>query len=307
MNELLFWILVFVGVLILLIQASNWFVKASEYIGLALGVSPFVIGITIVAFGTSLPELATSIAAVYSGTSEIVIGNVIGSNIANLGFVMGCVAVFNKKWRIRQNPMDVDIPLLTAATFMLYFIIADLKVTTFEAILLLAGMAIFLGNSIASGKDSFNTEKVDFKWFQVVILVASGLVIYFSSVWTVTAIENIATLSGIGADVISLTLVAFGTSLPEVAVSIVAARRGQLEMALGNIIGSNIFNTFAVVGIPALIGSLVIPPDILTYSMPFMMAITLLFVISIASRGVNRWEGSILLLFYIVFLVGLFT
>ncbi len=306
MGELMFWIIVFVGVLALLIQASNWFIKASEYLGLSLGVSPFLIGITIVAFGTSLPELATSIAAVFAGNSEIVVGNVIGSNIANLGFVMGCVAIFNKKWRIRQNPMDVDIPLLTAATFMLYFIIYDLKVTNFEAILLLAGMGIFIGNSIASGKETISSERVRFKWFQIFILIASGVLIYFSSVWTIHAIQQIAEISGVRTDLIALSLVAFGTSLPEVAVSIVAARRGQLEMALGNIIGSNIFNTFGVMGIPALFGSLVIPPDTLTYSMPFMMAITLLFVISIASRGVNRWEGSILMLFYIVFLAGLF-
>ena len=156
--ELVAYIFLFAASLFVLVKASDWFVGSAENIGLAFGVSPFIIGVTIVAFGTSLPELAASIAAVFSGSSEIVVGNVVGSNITNILLVLGLTAVINRQIKLDFNVMDIDMPLLLGSAFLLWFVLADLQVTLVEAAILLVGMFIFLMNSIGGKRDE-NVER----------------------------------------------------------------------------------------------------------------------------------------------------
>jgi cation:H+ antiporter len=307
---LLLWSGVFIVSLAFLVKASDWFVNGAEKIGIALGIPSFIIGVTIVAVGTSLPELASSISAVNMGSSDIVAGNAIGSNITNILLVMGLVALVTKeKIEIKRNIMDVDMPMLVASALILWFVIADLKLTMLDAFILIAGMFIFLAYTFSkSGDDSeekIERQKID--WKTILMVLGSGVLIYFSANYTVNSIQHIAELLGIGTGVIALSLVALGTSLPEVLVSVTAARRGNTEIAFGNIMGSNIFNTFAVMSIPRFFGEIEIPAEIIQFSLPMMVGVTILFAIMCLSSRISRYEGMILLLFYGIFMVGLFS
>lgn len=324
MSDLLLWSIVFVVSLAALIVSADFFIKASERIGLALGVPPFVIGITLVALGTSLPELVTSIAAVLSpsNASAIVPGNVIGSNITNTGLVLGLVGILAKRIKLSFDVMRVDVPMMLGATFLLYLCIKDLDFSLFEAGLCLFGMAIYLAYVVSlSHKEEGAAESplaqellpeetespARFSWREPLILLASTAVIYFSAKYNVLSIEELAGLLGIGKEFIALTVVALGTSLPELVVSIVAVRTENAEMAVGNVLGSNIFNIFAVMGIPRLFGAITIPASMLPFSMPLLLVLTLLTVFILNDHEVNRWEGWILFLFYVLFIVNLAT
>ncbi|WP_235297207.1 calcium/sodium antiporter [Portibacter marinus] len=301
--DLLVNILIFVVSLAALLKASDFFVEAAERIGLSIGISPFIIGVTIVAFGTSLPELATSMAAVFAGSSEIVIGNVIGSNITNILLVLGLTAIVAKKIVMDFDIMDIEMPLLLASAFFLYFVLADNQVTVMESILFLVALVVFLLNSFGQRVD--DVEKPKFQIKDLIILLISGVVVYFGAYYTIFAIERISLQLGVNRDFIALSVLALGTSLPEVVVSIAAARKGKPGIAVGNVLGSNIFNTYAVVGIPSLIGDLVIPESTNDFSLPFMMAITIMFAVGCISKKLSRWEGVMLVIFYVYFIFTL--
>jgi cation:H+ antiporter len=297
--------LLFVVSLATLVMASDRFVRVSEVIGLALGVSPFVIGVTLVAFGTSLPELASSIAAVLTGNSEIVVGNVVGSNVTNILLVLGLTAVVGGQINLSKWVIDVEIPLLVASALLLWLTLYDGKLALFEALILVSGIIIFLFNAIQDKPTTrSDVHKAGFKHYAVLV-IAAGL-IYAGAHFTILSIVQIALRTPLSPEVIALTGVALGTSLPEVAVSVAAARRGSAEMAVGNVLGSNIFNSFAVMGIPALIGELIIPDGIRNFSLPLMLGVTFLFGIVCLTPRINKWIGWTLLLFYVFFLYRAF-
>lgn len=304
--DILLYFGLFIISLAVLLKASDWFVAAAERIGLSLGISPFIIGVTIVAFGTSLPELASSIAAVFIGESEIVIGNVVGSNITNIALVLGAVAIVGRKINIEKDIMSIDMPLLMASGFLLWFIVSDQNVRWFDAILLLGALLIFLVYSFKEDEGNGEQERSPISWKSYGLLFLSGVLVYFGAEYTIKAIANLSGLFGISSEVIALSLVALGTSLPELVVSVSAARKGSTEIAVGNILGSNIFNTYAVMGIPALFGTLVIPDNVLAFSLPLMVALTVLFAIMCLSRTISRWEGWMLFLIYCFFVAELF-
>ncbi len=298
-------ILINVGILALslfvLVKGSDWFVDSAEKIGLSLGISPFIIGVTIVAFGTSLPELASGIAAVLRDDSSIVVGVVVGSNITNILLVLGLVAVLGKVIKMDYDIMDIDMPLLVGSALLLWFCLLDLHLSLFEAILFVVGLCIFLFNSIIGHiKEDSLRIKTNFRDYGLLLL--GGLLVKFGADYTIISIGKLSQIFEMDSTIIAQTLVAFGTSLPEVAVSITAASKGKPGIAVGNVLGSNIFNTYAVMAIPSFFGSLVIPAQSLDFALPFMLVCTLLFAfISIGGR-ITRWEGYMLLLFYLFFL-----
>jgi len=301
---LLTYILIFVVALTVLLIASDKFIESAEKIGLSFGISPFVIGVTIVAFGTSLPELATSIACVFSGTSEIVAGNVIGSNITNILLVLGLTVVIGKQIVLDFDIMDTDMPLLIGSSFFLYFVIADQQVSIIEAGIFLAALVVFLMNSFGNtDNESSDVDKVEPKQYLFVILGA--LFVFLGAKYTIFAIEQISLIAEISPDIIALTGVAIGTSLPEVIVSISAAKKGKHAIAVGNVLGSNLFNTFAVMSIPRFFGDLTISDLTVEFSAPFMVAVSFMFLMVPLSRKINRTEGYILLLFYVFFIYSL--
>lgn len=311
MPDILLWSIVFVFTLITLILAADFFIKASERIGLALGIPDFIIGVTLIAVGTSLPEMVTSIIAVLKPgeASSIVPGNVIGSNLTNMGLVLGLVTVIAGKIKLSFDVMKVDGPMMLGATFLLYLSLQDGVFSLLEGMVCILGLGIYLGYIFSLGKSGQvdelalefgvdDEERQSFSWKEPLILLASAIVIYFSASYNVDSIIELAHILHIGQEFIAVTAVALGTSLPELIVSIVAVRSGNAEMAVGNVIGSNIFNIFCVMGIPRMMGVIEVPESLLSFSLPTLMAVSVLFMFMLMDRLINRWEGWILLLFY---------
>lgn len=305
--EVLTYLGLFIGSLAVLLKASDWFIDSAEEIGLSFGISPYIIGVTIIAFGTSLPELATSVASVFAGDSQIVIANVVGSNITNIALVLGLVAIYVKDIKLETDIWKLDMPFLWFTAFFLWFVVRDQNVSYIEAGLLLLGLIVFLALSFGADDDSEKEETKKASIKNYLLLLLGGVLVWLGANYTIVAIQKLSTIAGIDPAVIALSAVALGTSLPEVIVSLNAARRGKTSIAVGNVLGSNIFNTLAVVGIPTFVGKLDIPSDILIFSLPLMLVMTILFGIMCFSRNISRWEGFILLIFYIYFLIELFT
>lgn len=295
---------IFVFSLAVLIFSSNKFIDNAEKIGYSWGISPFIIGVTLVSFGTSLPELMTSIISVYSGSSEIVVGNVVGSNITNILLVLGISALAVGQLKIKRDIMSEDIPLLFGSSMLLWFSLRDLHFSIFEAILFLFGLAGFLMYSLRNGSAE-KMDKVKTGAVTYLFVLLAGVAIFFSAKYTVSSIEILAGGLGISPSFISLSLLALGTSLPEVVVSVSAARKGKHAIAVGNVLGSNIFNTYAVMAIPSFFGELTIPPSIMTFSLPFMVVTTILFSLVCYSKMVSFWKAAMLVSFYIFFLAEL--
>lgn len=292
--------LIFIVALAVLLKASDWFVESAEKIGLSFGISPFIIGVTIVAFGTSLPELASSIAGVIGGTPDIVIGNVVGSNIANIGLVLGLVAIVAKK--VPVDFKNMDIPLLIGSAIMMWFLLYDEDLAIWEAIVFLVCLVMFLVNTFGNN-ESGDEVKPSVTWKDYALLIIGGALVALGAKFTISAIIAICTATGLSSGFIGQTVVALGTSLPEIFVSLAAVKKGQSGIAVGNVIGSNIFNTYAVLGISRLFGGIVIDEQSLTLSIPLMIGMTVLLAFMTLTSRITRWEGALLLVFYLFFVL----
>ncbi len=325
MLDLMFWIIVFIVALILLVKASDLFTDSAEKIGLHFGIPAFIVGVTIVAIGTSLPELVSSFVAIFWGAPEIAVGNVVGSNIANIFLIIGVVAIISKKIKIFYEVKHVDLPFLIGSTFLTAFVLFDGKIVFFESVLLLAVLVSYLLytiNSSSKRDDNSNQikkeikkekdivkEKKNLKWTTWFWLVGGAVLIYFGAQLIIQSVIEISNILVIGAGLIALSAVALGTSLPELVVSVTAARKKQPEMAIGNIIGSNIFNSLAVIGIPGLFGTIFLGPILFEFSpiiILIMVVATLLYYFMVEDKEITSWEGWLLLIFYAFFLLYLF-
>lgn len=284
-----------------LLKSSDWFVEGAERIGLAFGVSPFVIGVTIVAFGTSLPELATSIAAVLADNSSIVIGNVVGSNVTNILVVLGITAIIGKNISLGHNIMDIDMPLLVISSLLLLYFIQDLYISPVEVGLFIVAMIAFLLGSLNTPKLD-KSERTKLAFLDIIKVIGGGVLVWLGAEYTIQSIVVISEEMGVNPDLIALTAVAIGTSLPEIVVSISAIRRGQAAIAVGNVLGSNVFNTYFVISVPALFGNLEIPPSFQEIFLPIMVGVTVVFAFICHSGRISRWEGVALLVMYAFFL-----
>lgn len=308
-------IFIFMTSLAFLIKASGSFTSAAEKIGIFFRLPSFIIGVTIVAFGTSLPELISSILAVMKQSSEIVVGNVIGSNVTNIFLVLGITAIIGKQINLKFNIAYVDLSLLVGSAFLFGLMISDKVFGLSEAIFSIFGIIIYVIYASNTSKPkikemkeqvaTLDSPKLELKiWLS---LLVSGVVIYFSALYTVESITVIAEKLNIGKEIIAASAVALGTSLPELVVSVVAAIKHKPEIAIGNILGSNIFNTFAVMGIPALIGNLVLPNTMISFGVPMMIIASVLFFLVTQQKRITNWEGWLLLIFYVFFLGKLFN
>ncbi len=311
MISVVLWLIVFAVSLTVLIKGADFFTESSERLSLALGVPRFIVGITIVAVGTSLPELATSLVSLSKGTTEFVMGNVVGSNVANLMLVIGIAAIFAKGMKFQWNILNIDLPFLLASAFFLYFIANDGLITPFEGLFVLAGGVLFLAYTTTSSKShtqqSIPTQE-HFTFIHGLMMVLGAGMVYLGGEYTIQAVVTLTEIFAFSnTSLIAATLVAFGTSLPELAVSIAAIKKHNYEMALGNVLGSNIFNTFLVIGFPALVAGtgLVVSETMLLIGLPFMIAATLLFIVATQDRSVSRVEGVLFVLLYALFIVKL--
>ena len=299
MDQVLLYLVMFAVALVVLLKASDYFVDSAEKIGLSFGISPFIIGVTIVAFGTSLPELATGIVSTVSGNSEIVGGTVIGSNVTNILLVLGVTLVYAGRITITRDLMNLDMPMLIISAVFLLFTLRDGEFSLVEGIIFCLALLVFITSSLQKDDDEEDgADRPKVGWKDYLIVVVAAALVSVGASYVVKAIENLSLIGGVPKELISLTILALGTSLPEVVVSVQAARKGKQAMAVGNVLGSNIFNTYAVIGICRLFGELKFSEQIISISIPFMVAVTFIFAVVSFSKKISRAEGAMLLIFY---------
>lgn len=326
----------FVVSLLVLLWASDTFTSATARVGLAFGISPFIIGATVVAGGTSLPELVSAVVAVTQDAPAIVLGNVVGSNIANIFIVLGLGAVVGGRIYVERELMRVDLPLLVVSTVFLLIAVWTSPFDWYEGVLALLGLAVYIHYTLAKPArldetvEELVAEHVEDEEIAVaeeppetvdeleevaseaqatlrtyLLLAGSLAVVFVAADQLVAAILAIAGEVGVGAEIVAITAVGVGTSLPEIAVSVAAVRRGDPEIAVGNVLGSNVFNTFAVMAVPSFLGPLVVPANVREFALPVMVLATVLYYFITQDREITRWEGAVLLLLYAVFLGNL--
>ncbi len=299
--------LIFLAALTILLIASNFFTNSAEKIGAFFKLPAFVIGVFIVGIGTSLPELVSAILSVQHGVSEIVPGNIIGSNISNILLITGVVAFLNKKdIHLSQSYIFIDLHYLIGA-FIIFGIIAfDGTINFIEAAIGITTFLVYsfylLKNETAPVEDE-NTVRARFPIKEVLILIIAGVGIYFGADFTISSLSNIATALSIPPSIIALTLLSLGTTLPELAVNVSAIKQGKAEMAIGNVLGSCIFNSLMVPGIASMFGKIAVPQTLLHFSLPVMALSGLLFYMVVQDKRLSRWEGVLFLFLYILFLL----
>ena len=303
-------VIVFIISLAVLLKSADIFTDNIEILGKKFNIPSFILGVTIVAAGTSLPELASSIMAMDTAP-EIVFGNVIGSNITNILLIIGFSCLFLKKeTNITWDLYHGDITFFIASTLILGIILFDGNVTIVEASLLIIGYLLYTLYNIDSNNKNDNPEKnteLKFNYINVLQIIGGLALVILSADYLVDSAVDIATFLNVGSDVIGLTLIAIGTSLPELMVSFVAARKGNIEIAIGNITGSNIFNIFMVVGIPRFIGELKVTETIFPTTYVYLLISVALFISVILDKKLHRFEGAVLLLLFVFFLIELFV
>ncbi len=290
-----------------LVKSADYFTESAEKIGLYFKLPPFVVGITIVSIGTSLPELVTSVFAMLDKESSIVAGNVIGSNIANIFLVLGISSIISKGLFTEHDIMKVDLPILAASAFFMFMASQDGIFDFKEGILSIIGLIVYMIYASKSKKMNFDNimiEKLELK--TPIILILSIIFVNLSAKYTIINVIEISKALSIATSAIAASVVAFGTSLPELMVSINAAKKGNLEMSIGNVIGSNIFNTFGIAGVASLVGNITIDEKTLSLSFPVMISATLLIVFALQNKAMSKWVGYIFVLFYVMYIMELF-
>ncbi len=303
-------ILLLISGLILLIGGSNYLLKSAVELSVKLKLSKVVIGLTVVSFATSAPELLISISSALKGSADIAISNVIGSNIANIGLVLGS-ALFFTRIKIPKSNMVYDWTFLMIISFVFYFFLEDYTVNMVEGIILFTGLILFLFLIVKIRKDDSNediSDEVTLSNLNILVyIIVSSFVLYVGSELFVNSSIYFAKYFGVSERVIGLTLVAIGTSLPELVTTLVAIYKSELDISIGNIIGSNIFNILAVIGITSIITDLNILSDgILEFDIYVMILfsfVLLLFYLSTKKRLLNTYHGLIYFICFIAYYI----
>jgi cation:H+ antiporter len=293
----------------LLYLGANWLVKSGINIAQKFHVSALVIGLTVIAFGTSLPELVISIHAVLIGSPTIAIGNVVGSNVANVGLVLGLSSlIFPISIHFQKVKRDLFIYLGVCVIFILFALNGIFS--RLEGVLLFSGLILYTWIRIIhpTSKDP-NTDKSQIKLSTIVSLFLVGVwALYYGSKLFVSGAVHISRLLGISEVVIGMTIVALGTSIPELATSTVAAFKRQSAISVGNIIGSNLFNILSVIGLVSIIKPLIVPPEILLFEVPVMIIFGVVLIpAGLFKQPLSRVFSIGLILGYCYFIFELFN
>jgi cation:H+ antiporter len=314
-------ILGLIGGFATIVWGADRFVTGASGLARNLGVSPLVIGLTIVGFGTSAPEMLISLEASLNNEPNLAVGNAIGSNITNIALVLGFTAIFIPL-TVRSEVLKREFPVLFIIILVAAFLMMDGEFSRLDGAILLGGLGVMVYWIISVGingkkkKDAMATEFdaeipkgmntwVAIFWFVLglALLLASSKIIVMSAIALVTPL-------GVTPVVIGLTIIAVGSSLPELAASLMSAHKGEPDIAIGNILGSNMFNILAVMMFPALIAPAKIPPEVLSRDLGIMIGLTVvLFAMAFGFRGpgtINRWKGIILFLVFIAYQILLF-
>ncbi|MGN0430172.1 MAG: calcium/sodium antiporter [Acetatifactor sp.] len=307
--EILLQVLLLVVGFVMLMKGADWFVEGASQIADRLGIPQLVIGLTIVAMGTSLPEAAVSISAATQGSAEITIGNVMGSNIMNVLVILGLTAVVCVI-PVQKSTVRYEIPFMILITAVLAGLgLADNQVSRPEGLILWAFMILYLFYLLRMAKNGTGGEEVEGKkrpiWLLILMVLVGAAMIVFGSDITVDAATAIAKIFGMSERFIGLTIVAFGTSLPELVTSVTAALKGKTDIAVGNIVGSNIFNILFVVGTTALITPVAYSSAFLVDSIIAVAAALFLFLCVFRNKKLGRLGGILMLAAYAGYFVYL--
>ena len=302
-------VLLLIG-LVMLCFGGNWLVSGGVAIAKKFRISNLVIGMTIVAYGTSTPELAASIAAA-GDHSAIILGNIIGSNIANVGMVIGVAAIL-VPLAVQKSVLRKEIPIMLGVSALLVLLSVDGEISQYDGVLLLVGLGIFTVYTFRTAlkhrekhADDSNSNKNNIYLKSIGFIGIGVIVLYIGAILTVDNAVVIATELGLSEKIIGLTVIAIGTSLPELITSIIAIRKGHSDIGIGNIIGSNIYNILMIMGVGAALGGVLITADVyVDYAIMIIFSLSLL--IGLKTKIINRTMGVILATGYILYLITTF-
>ena len=308
-------VLMFVLGLVVLVVGADVMVRGASRLAVSFGVSPLVVGLTVVAFGTSAPEMAVSVGSALAGSPDLAIGNVVGSNIANVLLILGISALITPLL-VDEQIIRQEIPIMIGASALLVVMALDGNIGLLESIMLFAlviAYTVFLvvqsRRASKAVQDEFETgiptSTWDSHWAVQIGLIATGLVmLVVGADWLVDAAVAFARAFGVSDLVIGLTVVAVGTSMPEIATSIVAAMRGQRDIAVGNVVGSNVFNIPAVLGAAGIASGAGLPVSEAARNFDLWVMLAVAFAclpIMITGREIARWEGVVFLAYYVAY------
>lgn len=311
-------LLILVG-LVGLVGGGELMVRGASALAAALRVPPLIIGLTIVAFGTSAPELGVSLQAAAAGSVDLAVGNVIGSNIFNILLILGIAALVTPLL-VASRLIRTEVPLMIAASVLTYVLAFDGDLGRLDGVLLVAVLAVYLGLCFVKGRSESKQVQAEFEaeygqraatgsklrmvTVNLVLMIVGLTLLAVGAKVLVDGSVALATMWGVRPMVIGLTIIATGTSLPEVVTSVVASVRGQRDIAVGNVVGSNIFNLAMVLGISALVapGGVPVADETLWFDFPIMLAVTIVALPIFFTGGeISRWEGGLLLFYYVVY------
>lgn len=306
-------IVLFAAGLIFLIVGAESLVRGAGRLAAAVGISPLVVGLTVVAFGTSAPELAVSVKSAVSDQAGIAVGNVVGSNIFNVLFILGVSALI-VPLVVSSQLIRLDVPIMLALSVLVLLLVLDGGFSRVDGIGLFTGLLIYIAALIYLSRRESAAVKVEFaqeygiaptvktSWLKDTLLIIVGLaLLVMGSRWFVDSAVTFAQYLGVSELVVGLTIVAAGTSMPEVVTSVIAALRGERDIAVGNVVGSNIFNLMGVLGVASIIapGGIAVPPEFVRFDIPVMIMVALACVPIFFTGGViSRQEGLVLLAYY---------
>jgi cation:H+ antiporter len=296
-----------------LVAGAECLVRGASRLALSFGISPLVVGLTVVAFGTSAPELAVSVQSARAGQVDIAVGNVVGSNVFNVLFILGLAAVI-APLVVNAQLIRQEVPLMIGASVLLLVLAADGRIGFGDGALLFSLLLAYTAFLVVQSRRANRETREEFAaempppagwdrhWAVQALLVVAGLALLVAgSRWLVGAAITFAQVLGVSEAVIGLTIVAAGTSLPEVATSIMATIRGERDIAVGNVVGSNTFNILGVLGASSLVAPqpLAVAPAILGFDVPVMIAVAVATLpVFLTGRRIDRWEGIVFLGYY---------
>ncbi len=287
---------------------ADWLVRGATRLAARFGVSRLLIGLTVVSFGTSAPELAVSVGASLTGKADLALGNVIGSNVFNVLFILGLSALA-APLVIARKLVRLDIPIMIAVSLLLLVLALDGRIGRFDGVLLVAGALGYTVFSVRISRTDASSDDPSAKpagrvWLAFGLILVGLALLVFGARWFVGGAVELARSFGVSELVIGLTIVAAGTSLPEVATSVVAALRGERDVAVGNVVGSNILNILAILGLCGVVAAegVAVSPAVLRFDLPVMIAVAFATLpLAIARGRIGRWEGLLFLVAYALY------
>lgn len=307
-SSLLVDFVVFIVSLGVIIYGAEQITQGSAHVARALGVSEFIIGATVVAFGTSLPELTAGLAAILQGVPDIAISMVVGSNVANIALIGGLTAAVYRI-KIHRDVLSTDVPFLIAATIGLVIVMLDGEIILVEGLVLLGMYGAFVSHSLRHPtKGIMETEEEEVKNIdpkKIVFLVLGIFLLFLGARYLIVSATSIMQALDLTGTFVGFLMIAFGTSLPELSTTFSAARRGLGDIAIGNVIGSNTFNALIVVGLGSIAGTMPVSQDLLFLAAGGMTLVTILLGFSLTKARVTRFEGMLYVLLYIIITISL--